>query len=227
MPMIQTDSQNYTDIANAIRSKTGKQAAMYPSEMAGEIESISIPEFSQVILDADFMYSIYGATAPSGGYIRENYNRADIIVTDHTSPSWDIRARNGDYALYFTQGWNKQLGLLQKIPSQCKRIEIDVEVPDGRTYEYNYTRFCLVDNPIPTGLYGNWNTIYKTAHLTAYDKTSEFINSQEGVTINSTTPYFLSKQTVVIDTSSINNDFYIGFYTVDAQPYLYEIRAVY
>lgn len=224
MSLIQTDSQHYSNIADAIRSKNGTQNTYYPADMPDAIENIG-SEFCQVILDGDFMYSIQQASAPSGGYVRERYNRADILVSDYSSASISLNSRNSDYALMFDQGWNKSLGLLQKIPKQCKRIEIDVEVPNGRTYEYNMTQVKLVGNPIPTDLYGSWRPTYKTVRLTAYDKTSEFINSQEGVTINSTTPYLLSKQTVSIDTSNITNDFYIGIYTIDAQAYFYEIRA--
>lgn len=229
MSLIQTDSQHYTDIADAIRTKLNSQDVYYPSDMKPAILSIPTEgvEFSQVILDGDFMHSIQSTSAPSGGIVMERLDRTDIIITESSNASWDVRARNGDYALYFAQGWNKNVGLGQKIPKQCKRIEIDVEVPNGRTYQYNMTQVKMVGNPIPTGIYGNWSPIYKTVHLTKYDGTSEFINSQEGVTINSTTPYFLSKQTVVIDTSSITNDFYIAIYTVDAQPYFYEIRAYY
>lgn len=186
-----------------------------------------VQEFTQVILDGDFMYAVEHSSTPSGGYLRERQSRADIIVTDNTNPSWNVRNRNDDYALYFTQGYNKNVGFLQKIPSKCKRIEVLVEVPDGRTYEYNMTQIKLVGNPIPNGIYGGWSPTYKTVHITAYDKTEEFINSQSGVTINSTNRYRLSKQTVVIDTSEITDDFYVAIYTVDAQPYFYEINAVY
>ena len=35
-----TNTQHYTDIANAIRSRTGKSGALKPSQMAAEIQDI-------------------------------------------------------------------------------------------------------------------------------------------------------------------------------------------
>lgn len=40
MPMIQTDSQHYTDIADAIRDMSGNEETFYPSEMAAGVRSI-------------------------------------------------------------------------------------------------------------------------------------------------------------------------------------------
>ena len=42
MPMIQTDSQHYSDIADAIRAKNGTQNTYYPADMAGAISAIPI-----------------------------------------------------------------------------------------------------------------------------------------------------------------------------------------
>lgn len=40
MPLIQTDSQHYTDIADAIRDMSGNEDTFYPSEMAAGVRSI-------------------------------------------------------------------------------------------------------------------------------------------------------------------------------------------
>lgn len=49
MPMIQTDSQHYSDIADAIRDMTDSQTEYYPSEMAAGIRSIP-----QEIVEEDY-----------------------------------------------------------------------------------------------------------------------------------------------------------------------------
>ena len=41
MGIVTTDDKNYKDIAEAIRGKTGKTDLLLPSEMAGEISSIT------------------------------------------------------------------------------------------------------------------------------------------------------------------------------------------
>ena len=42
MPMIQTDSKHYTDIANAIRAKNGLLAQYYPEDMARAINDLPV-----------------------------------------------------------------------------------------------------------------------------------------------------------------------------------------
>ena len=46
MPMIQTDSKHYTDIANAIRAKNGLLAQYYPEDMAGAIGALPVEDSS-------------------------------------------------------------------------------------------------------------------------------------------------------------------------------------
>lgn len=53
MPMIQTDSQHYTDIADAIRDMSGSSEVFYPADMAGGVRSIP-----QTIAIAPIIYSL-------------------------------------------------------------------------------------------------------------------------------------------------------------------------
>lgn len=54
MPTIITDSKHYTDIANAIRLKTGESANFLPAEMAAAIEAISTGASNAVEFTAPF-----------------------------------------------------------------------------------------------------------------------------------------------------------------------------
>ena len=65
--------------------------------------------------------------------------------------------------------------------------------------------------------------VIKTVWLATQDMTPEQINSQEGVVINSTGSYSLSRQTVEIDISSISDDFFIGFFNCDLNIWVYNI----
>ena len=53
MPMIQTDSQHYSDIADAIRDMSGSSEVFYPADMAGGVRSIP-----QTIAIAPIIYSL-------------------------------------------------------------------------------------------------------------------------------------------------------------------------
>ena len=44
MALVLTDDQNYINIANSIRAKTGKATEYYPSEMSSAIDNIVIPD---------------------------------------------------------------------------------------------------------------------------------------------------------------------------------------
>ena len=62
--------------------------------------------------------------------------------------------------------------------------------------------------------------------LVSKDKTSEEINNQSGVVINSTTPTELARQTVEINIEDLTDDFYIGFWNVDVSIYFRSIKLV-
>lgn len=64
----------------------------------------------------------------------------------------------------------------------------------------------------------------KSVVLVNQNMTSEEINSQEGVVINSTDPYLLSHQVVEIDISDIDKDFYFAFWNCERTV---QIRSIY
>ena len=52
MSKVLTDPQNYTDIANAIRSKGGTSAALRPNQMSAAISAIVIPTEAKIYIGA-------------------------------------------------------------------------------------------------------------------------------------------------------------------------------
>lgn len=64
----------------------------------------------------------------------------------------------------------------------------------------------------------------KSVILVNQSMTSEEINSQEGVVINSTDPLLLAHQTVEIDISNIDKDFYFAFWNCERTV---QIRSIY
>ena len=57
MPMIQTDSQHYSDIADAIRDMTDSQTEYYPSEMAAGIRSIPLYAQHEMYVGCQLLYT--------------------------------------------------------------------------------------------------------------------------------------------------------------------------
>lgn len=66
-------------------------------------------------------------------------------------------------------------------------------------------------------------TAFKTVVLASQDYTPEQINTQAGVVINSTANNQLAYQTVEIDISDVNEDFYVGFWNCDLNMYITDI----
>lgn len=67
------------------------------------------------------------------------------------------------------------------------------------------------------------STAFKTVILASQDYTPEQINAQTGVVINSTVNNQLAYQTVEIDISGVNEDFYVGFWNCDLNMYITDI----
>ena len=113
------------------------------------------------------------------------------------------------------------------IPARYKKIYVDVNCSGrsdtGRAASEIYLRSEYgLSNYEPDGFAGN-----NLKHITLCDitMTSAEINSQPGVTINSTVPYSLSRQIVVIDVSDINVDMWFGMYRVDCSTGFISITA--
>lgn len=105
-----------------------------------------------------------------------------------------------------------------KIPKRIyKKLYVEVEVTSA-TYTgwmKAYVSFCKSINMHTDGYP---NDVFPGTKVTLVDDaaTSEVINSQPGVKINSTDPLLLSAQTVEIDIpNTVDQDFYVGFYNCD------------
>lgn len=128
--------------------------------------------------------------------------------------------RNGEMCLT-RQGSARAVYVFSKIPSFAKKLCIAIEIVD---YSSQYWRGAQVgrkaNNTLPAS--GGWDAT-RLAFFTNSDTTAESINEQSGVTINSTSNVNLSKQTVEIDISDINEDFYPFIQTQNQVMYLYSI----
>lgn len=93
------------------------------------------------------------------------------------------------------------------------KLICDVEVVAGEG-SYKHADIVLTSE-LTTDAYSRPTNIIKDIILCSADKTSEEINEQTGVVINSITPTALTRQLVEIDISDINNDFYFGFWNCD------------
>ena len=110
-----------------------------------------------------------------------------------------------------------------KIPhGKYKKLICDVQVVnDGSSYKHANLFFV---NSLTFDEYGRPVSPLKDVILVSADKTSAEINAQTGVTIDSTTPTALARQTVEVDISDLQEDFYFGFWNCDVSIYFRSIK---
>lgn len=103
-----------------------------------------------------------------------------------------------------------------------KKLYVNVQVT---SYGTSYPRASLtLSNQVSFSNTGVPSSNIKHIILADTSKTPAQINSQTGVTINSTDSGLLSAQVVEVDVSAINEDFYIGFWNCDRN---ITIRSIY
>ena len=112
------------------------------------------------------------------------------------------------------------------IPAGYNKLYINIE-SGGSSGRYNLSTLYLQDAYGITGYNGGnfAGNRLMTVQFCNYGMTAAAINAQQGVTINSTSPYSLSRQTVVIDISSINVDTWVGWHRCDNWTTIYSIIA--
>lgn len=110
-----------------------------------------------------------------------------------------------------------------KIPhGKYKKLYVDCEViAYGNGYKEAAMYLC--SNKTVNEYIQPTNSL-KAVTLVSQNMTSEEINAQEGVVINSTDPLLLSNQTVEIDLSNIDTDFYFAFWNCERTV---QIRSIY
>lgn len=112
------------------------------------------------------------------------------------------------------------------IPADYNKLYIDIE-SGGSSGRYNLSTLYLQDAYGITGYNGGQfaGNRLMNVQFCNYSMSAASINAQQGVTINSTSPYSLSRQTVVIDVSSINVDMWVGWHRCDNWTTIYSIIA--
>ena len=104
------------------------------------------------------------------------------------------------------------------------KLYFECMVTSGGTGNYHEARIDITsDLAMSSG--GIPTNILKEVVLVSDSMTSEQINAQSGVVINSTDNLLLSAQTVEIDISSISTDFYVGFWNCDRSIYIRSVRV--
>ena len=112
------------------------------------------------------------------------------------------------------------------IPAGYRYLSIDIE-GNGYNGNYNLSTMYLQDEYGITGQYGGnfAGNNMKTVSFMNYTSSPKAINEQSGVFINSTNKYSLTRQTVVVDISQIEDDMYIGWHRCDNTTTLRSIKA--
>ena len=169
----------------------------------------------ETIIDPNIMTAI-------GSYNTNTVSKQYVPLISRTQSGTSSAAevsRNAVYRIgYFTGGFI----FPQKIKAgDYSKIYADVEVTQYGTgwrqcKLYLSSTFALQNS-------GDGGSIIKTVWLATQDLTSEQINAQAGVIINSTSQYSLSRQVVEIDISSVNTDFYVGFFNCDENIWVYSL----
>lgn len=99
------------------------------------------------------------------------------------------------------------------VGGKYNKLICDVEVVDG-SGSYKHADIVLTSE-LTVDSVSRPTNIIKDYILCSADKTSEEINEQTGIVINSVTPTELTRQIIEIDISDINEDFYFGFWNCD------------
>lgn len=148
--------------------------------------------------------------------------------------------RASNYQLYYTQDGNTPSGFHIDGPQTANNTAMfDVAIPkdynllsidisgSGSNGAYNLSTMYLRDAFGVTGYNGGQfaGNGLKSVDFINYARTAQSINSQPGVTINSISPYSLSRQTVLIDISEFDVDIWIGWHRCDNVTTIYSITA--
>lgn len=111
-----------------------------------------------------------------------------------------------------------------KIPTgKYSKLYVYVEVTASSSGSFQHANI-MITSSLTFDQYGRPNNTIKDVILASNSNTSEEINAQTGVTINSTDPLLLSAQVVEVDISGISQDFYVGFWNCDRN---ISIRSIY
>ena len=195
------------------------------SEMAENISEISTGiEEDPYILDP----SVLDTLNVSGLYNNVGCVQFAQKTQGSGFPGFSIATYDSNPTMCLPYYGNRTVTLFKAIPADATSIEIDVGITTSTYGQYNNSHIFLSTGKIPVSMTGAGGTVLKNYVTTMYGSTytPAVINSQEGLTINSTNQYILSRQTVKIDVSGINEDCYISFHTCDCNMYIRSIKYI-
>ena len=223
-----TIDQDYLyDIADAIREKRGVTTRFMPAEMKPAILSIPTGAQRLYIVDPEALDNInnhgsalYTYTLPYFSKINNDVNTSNSVVKCNEMQSFDGR----NVICLFRGG--QEIGGAKiniRIPSGIyQKLYVNVMVTAYETAQP--LAYLQLSTSMSLSSNGLGDDVIKNIILVSWAKTTEQINGQSGVKINSTDPLLLSAQTVEIDISAITSDFYFGFWNKDRN---IAIRSVY
>ena len=199
MPMIQTDSQHYSDIADAIRAKNGSQTTYYPADMATAISNIPTGIPDNYIFKEGYGYNVrlFNGTSPTvsgSGWTVNAFNLASISASYYNNST--IRF---------------------KIPidkNVYSKVKIEVAVTSGASGNYNTSSIGLVT----TSASDNSNPSYNGPAI-------YFINYGDQTNYTGTTPWYTMPRTIItLDASTFSQQYYhIKLHKCDDTPYIYNL----
>ena len=106
------------------------------------------------------------------------------------------------------------ISFAEPVPSDASKLLIQIQYREQSSNYGRYGRLTLGT------VFDDRNTAIKTIYFVDSGKTIGDINSQPGVTINSTNNKSLAMQVVEIDISDISSDIYLRFYDTNTNPIL-------
>ena len=222
MSLLVINPNTLTDIADAIREKTGGVDLMTPLEMPDEIASItgSANEFYLINPNTlDFL----NASGLTNNYAFGEY--AQKIQSGSGINPVSMGNHNSQRVVYFNYLGNHILGFCTAISSEYKTIEIDIDITSNVTGQYNFSQVGVSTNPIPASIQVPGGDLLRRGYMTSYSMSSAQINAQEHFTINSTSPYTLARQIVKLDISDIVQDCYFYMHNCDCNLYIRSVKV--
>ena len=145
--------------------------------------------------------SYVGYVSGSSSY---NYKVENVTVDGASTPC--IR-RNPAY-------YDGFISFAESVPADASKLFVQIQYQEQSS---NYGRHGRLE--LGT-VFNIGNTTVKTIYFVNSSMTVEAINSQSGVTINSTNNKSLAMQVVEIDISDLTDDVYLRFYDTNANPIL-------
>lgn len=145
--------------------------------------------------------SYIGYVSGSSNY---NYSVANFNVDGVSTPC--IKRSPAYYDGY--------ISFAQPVPADASKLFVEIQYQE-QSSNYGRNGQLVLGTAFNIG-----DTAIKTIHFVNSAMTVEAINSQTGVTINSTNNKSLSMQIVEIDISDLNYDLYLRFYDTNANPVL-------